>query len=327
MIPSYSIHCRKEKTFDEKGCLKPLLYCTVLYCNNTIWWYMWRYEYSYDGIAQLRECVMTELVSVVSGARDVLSTGTRGFKSINSFLDVKKVIFFLFLVPRANFLFSTRCRLDYLKRAATSDDILHVLSLSRSPQKKARVQSCTVQYSCGRLSLPPNPHILSSPDWYWYELFSSRHDAKNKAQKKTKKISFEHPVPCARTTAAGSLGILLILLVQRLLILLLVLPQLRSLGVERASVVGLSEKTLDGQQYGSHVVHRGPLLLEDVQADVAKLIDVWVKARRFKLHRRSLERVIIRKRQAQLVRQTLVHLWMNGERAKTKKRRKKKVSL
>ena len=45
-----------------------------------------------------------------------------------------------------------------------------------------------------------------------------------------------------------------------------------------------SEEALDGEQDGADVVGRGPLVLEDVEADVAVGVDVGVEARRVEPH-------------------------------------------
>ena len=45
-----------------------------------------------------------------------------------------------------------------------------------------------------------------------------------------------------------------------------------------------SEEALNREEDGADIVHGGPLLLEDVQTNVAKLVHVWMEARRLKLH-------------------------------------------
>jgi hypothetical protein len=92
----------------------------------------------------------------------------------------------------------------------------------------------------------------------------------------------------------------------------LVLPQLCRLAIERALDVWIAEHALDGEQHGADVVRRRPLLFEDIEADVAILVDVGVVARRLKLDSGRSVRVVLGKRQRQLERQALVDLVLGG---------------
>ena len=49
---------------------------------------------------------------------------------------------------------------------------------------------------------------------------------------------------------------------------------------------------LQGQEHSANGVRGAPLVFEDVQADVAVVVHVWVEARRLKAHRRRFERVL-----------------------------------
>ena len=78
----------------------------------------------------------------------------------------------------------------------------------------------------------------------------------------------------------------------------LVIPELCGLDVERARVVWLAHETLERDEYSRDAQHRGPLLLEDVEADVAVQVHVRVVARRLepdlwrreRVRRRELQR-------------------------------------
>ena len=52
------------------------------------------------------------------------------------------------------------------------------------------------------------------------------------------------------------------------------LPQLRCIDVERRGWVGVSQQRLKRQQYRRHRVGRAPLVLQDVQADVAVYVHI-----------------------------------------------------
>ena len=67
---------------------------------------------------------------------------------------------------------------------------------------------------------------------------------------------------------------------------------LGSVCIERGVIVGLSQEGLDGQQHSAHSIEGAPLLLQDVQADVAVLVNIGMEARRLKLHQRSFEGVV-----------------------------------
>lgn len=51
------------------------------------------------------------------------------------------------------------------------------------------------------------------------------------------------------------------------------------MSIQRRVGVGLTKQALDGEQDGLHVVDSAPVLFEDVQADVAGLVDIGVEAR------------------------------------------------
>ena len=71
--------------------------------------------------------------------------------------------------------------------------------------------------------------------------------------------------------------------------------------VEGTVVVGFAKETLDGEEDGGDVVHGRPLVLEDVEADVAVLIDVGVEARRLESNHGRGERVAAGEAEGQLV--------------------------
>jgi len=85
-----------------------------------------------------------------------------------------------------------------------------------------------------------------------------------------------------------------------------------------------AQQALDGQQDGADVVHRAPLLLENVKTYVAVLqVHVWVEAPgRLELDHWSCERVVARKIQRQLEGQTLVHLRSAAERSRAQRVRR-----
>ena len=62
----------------------------------------------------------------------------------------------------------------------------------------------------------------------------------------------------------------------------------------------LTEEILDGEEEGPDVVECGPVLLEDVEADVAVVVDVGVEAGRGELDLGRLVRVTRRELQPQL---------------------------
>ena len=50
---------------------------------------------------------------------------------------------------------------------------------------------------------------------------------------------------------------------------------------------------LDGQKNGANAVRCGPVLLQDVQTDVARVVHVGVEARRIEAHKWRLKRVVL----------------------------------
>ena len=100
--------------------------------------------------------------------------------------------------------------------------------------------------------------------------------------------------------------VLLILLLQQLSILLLIRPQPCGVRIQRRIVIRLSQQTLNGQQNRPHVIRRRPLLFQNIQTNIPKLIDVWVETRGGKFHHRRFERVLVRKRQRQRIFQVFV---------------------
>ena len=90
--------------------------------------------------------------------------------------------------------------------------------------------------------------------------------------------------------------VLLILLLQQLSILLLIRPQPRRVRIQRRIVIRLSQQTLNGQQNRPHVIRRRPLLFQNIQTNIPKLIDVWVETRGGKFHHRRFKRVLVRER-------------------------------
>ena len=64
---------------------------------------------------------------------------------------------------------------------------------------------------------------------------------------------------------------------------------------------------MDRNEDGADVVERRPLVLEDVEADVAVLIDVRMVARRLEFDRRRSEGIVSGEAQRQLVREALVN--------------------
>lgn len=73
----------------------------------------------------------------------------------------------------------------------------------------------------------------------------------------------------------------------------LVGPETSGLGVQRRFVVGFSQKTLNGEEHGSHIIRGRPFILEDVKADVPRRVDVGVEARRQELQFRRFEWVLV----------------------------------
>ena len=57
-------------------------------------------------------------------------------------------------------------------------------------------------------------------------------------------------------------------------------------------VVGVVEETLEGEEHGSDVIGGRPLLLEDVETDVALRVHIGVEARSDELHHGRLDRVV-----------------------------------
>ena len=116
------------------------------------------------------------------------------------------------------------------------------------------------------------------------------------------------------SASAQSLGadLALVVVEERCLVRRLVLPQLRRLAVERALHVGVAQHALDGQEHRAHVVRRRPLLLENVEADVAVLVHIGVVAGRLKLDRGRRVGVVLGEGQRQLERQPLVDLGWGG---------------
>jgi hypothetical protein len=60
-------------------------------------------------------------------------------------------------------------------------------------------------------------------------------------------------------------------------------PQRGCKRVERAVVVGLAEQGAQGQESRAHIVDCGPLVLQDIEADIPVHIDIGVEARRGEL--------------------------------------------
>lgn len=71
-------------------------------------------------------------------------------------------------------------------------------------------------------------------------------------------------------------------------------------------LVGLTEQALQAQQDGLNVVGGGPLVLEDVEADAAREIDVGVVDGRLEKDGRWSIRIVGREREAQLERETRI---------------------
>ena len=76
--------------------------------------------------------------------------------------------------------------------------------------------------------------------------------------------------------------------------------------IQRRIVIRLSQQTLNGQQNRPHVIRRRPLLFQNIQTNIPKLIDVWVETRGGKFHHRRFERVLVRKQQRQRIFQVFV---------------------
>lgn len=75
-----------------------------------------------------------------------------------------------------------------------------------------------------------------------------------------------------------------------------------------------SQQALNGQQDRPDVVERRPLVLEDVQADVALRVHVGVVAGGEELDSGGIVGIPIRKLQGKLIPQVLVHLGEGGNR-------------
>lgn len=85
-------------------------------------------------------------------------------------------------------------------------------------------------------------------------------------------------------------------------------PERCGVAVERRFVVGLSKQRLNRPQHRAGVVDGRPLLLEDVQADVAVLVDVGVVARGLELDSRGNARVVVRECDGEIVLEPIVYL-------------------
>lgn len=64
---------------------------------------------------------------------------------------------------------------------------------------------------------------------------------------------------------------------QQGLVFLLVFPELGRLDIQGAGHIGLSKQRLQTQQDSSYIIRGSPLLLQDIQADIAMVIDVGVE--------------------------------------------------
>lgn len=69
-----------------------------------------------------------------------------------------------------------------------------------------------------------------------------------------------------------------------------------------------SEQALDGQQDGPDVVQGGPLVFQDVQADVTLGVHIGVVAGREELHRGCIVRVATGELQGQFIPQVFIYL-------------------
>lgn len=99
-----------------------------------------------------------------------------------------------------------------------------------------------------------------------------------------------HPIDASDLLFTGVIKC--ILLDRPYVILLVSLQQPCSRGVERIIRVRVIKKTTNRKEYLGNSEHRGPLLLQNVQADNPVLRDVRMKYLRLKGHFRWLERVI-----------------------------------
>lgn len=77
--------------------------------------------------------------------------------------------------------------------------------------------------------------------------------------------------------------------------------------VQRAIDVGFSEQALDGEQDGPDVIQGGPLVFQDVQADVSLGVHVGVVAGREELHCGRVVRVAAGELQRELIPQVFIY--------------------
>ena len=82
----------------------------------------------------------------------------------------------------------------------------------------------------------------------------------------------------AHAHSRALLSVFGILLEEDGLVLNLAVPEFSSSVVQRAVVVGLSEKTLQRDKDGGDAVGSGPLFLQNIEANVAVLVNVGVEA-------------------------------------------------
>lgn len=88
---------------------------------------------------------------------------------------------------------------------------------------------------------------------------------------------------------------------------MLIDPEHGGLSVERRLIVRFSEERLDRNQDCANVISGRPLVLQDVEADVAEDVNVGVEAGRVELDLGGLERIISGKREGEPVDHPLVH--------------------
>ena len=106
-----------------------------------------------------------------------------------------------------------------------------------------------------------------------------------------------------------ALHLLLILLQQTLFEQGLVLPQVSRLVIQRTRQIRITEQALNGQQNRLHVVRRRPFLAQNVQANVAVLVDIRVKAGALKSYPWRHYWVSVREIQNQSILQTFINLF------------------
>lgn len=65
-------------------------------------------------------------------------------------------------------------------------------------------------------------------------------------------------------------------------------------GIGRRSRIGIAQERLDGRQYGRNIINRGPLILQNIQADLSVIVNVRMEHLGQESDLRCLVRIIFR---------------------------------